>query len=71
MSALPSCPEPDRAIGQFIAIHTRGVIAILSAKGFDVSWRFTREGSPRFRVDGKPSREMTAHEMSERFQASL
>ncbi len=67
MSAVSPQPEPDRSIGQFLSVHTCGVIEILRSKGFDVTWRFTKDGSPRFRVNGVPKREMFARQMSERY----
>ncbi len=69
-------PLPDRTLGQFVAVHTIGVIQILQSKGFTVEWRFNRYGAPRFRVGGGScprhvSREMTPLEMSERYRDYL
>jgi hypothetical protein len=52
-----------------ISVHAKAVVEVLTAKGFHVTYRFTKHGSPRFTVDG--SREMDAHTMTKRYWAHL
>ena len=72
MSADPR-PAADRARGQFMSSNARAVAEVLLARGFDVRWRFNRDGSPRFRVAGGPAGarhvkgELTAGAMNDRY----
>ena len=56
----------------------RVTVALLRKRGFTVNWRFTKDGSPRFRVTGGDpaparhvARELSAHEMGDRYQYFL
>ena len=70
----PSLDKPRR-----LGPYTRATVQLLREKGFVVDWRFNANGSPRFRVSGCPKgldikhvkRELTAHDMSERYRSYL
>jgi hypothetical protein len=61
-----------------LTIMPRMTVEHLRRQGFNVDWRFTRDGSPRFKVSGGDpiparhvKRELTAHEMSDRYHYFL